>query len=152
MHEAGRDGYDDPARAQLRNFKEVFANYKLSFIELRGIEVTEVCQIFERINQAGQPLSMFDIVVAKTFRPKKSAEAQGFYLRGLFEEFRRNLPPGTPFASIDDTTLLQILAVLVRDHVPEAGVHNITDRYLNVIRTEHLESVWDDGNCTSNPY
>ena len=66
----GSGDFDDTAREELRRFKRVFDNYKLSFIELRGIEVAEVCQIFERINQAGQPLSMFDIVVAKTFRPE----------------------------------------------------------------------------------
>lgn len=42
-------------------------------------------------------------------------------------------------------TLLQILAVLVRDSLPDSGVHNITDTYLNVLRTEHLETVWPDG-------
>lgn len=42
-------------------------------------------------------------------------------------------------------TLLQMLAMLVRDSRPEAGVHNITDRYLNALRTKHLEEVWADG-------
>lgn len=143
--EAGCVDYDNPARVQLRSLKQVFDNYKLSFIELRGIEVGEVCQIFERINQAGQPLSMFDIVVAKTFRPG-GEDVSGFYLRGLFEDFRHELDlAGSRFAAVDDMTLLQVLAVLVRESVPDAGVHNITDRYLNVLRTEHLETIWEEG-------
>ena len=138
-------GYHDPARRELRRFQSVFANYKLAFIELRGIEVAEVCQIFERINQAGQRLSMFDIVVAKTYRPE-GEENSGFYLRELFDDFRHELELArSGYSTIDDMTLLQILAVLVRDSVPEAGVHNITDRYLNELRTEHLEQVWTDG-------
>ena len=142
--EAGRSNYDDPAREQLRQFRLVFDNYKLSFIELRGIAVSEVCQIFERINQAGQPLSMFDIVVAKTFRPEVEGES-GFYLRGLFDGFRQELDVvGSGFSTIDNMTLLQVLAVLVRDSVPEAGIQNITDRYLNVLRTEHLKDVWEE--------
>lgn len=142
--EEGRSDYDDPARQELRRFKSVFDNYKLSFIELRGIEVAEVCQIFERINQAGQPLSMFDIVVAKTFVPKAEEET-GFYLRGLFDDFRREIAvTGSGYSAIDNMTLLQILAILVRDSVPEAGIQNITDRYLNLLRTEHLERVWEE--------
>ena len=47
LFDSGRVDFDDPARKQLRSFKQVFDNYKLSFIELRGIEVAEVCQIFE---------------------------------------------------------------------------------------------------------
>lgn len=145
VEDSGRKDYDDPAREALRRMKRVFDSYKLSFIELRGIEVAEVCQIFERINQAGQPLSMFDIVVAKTFRPKAGGKSE-FYLRGLFEGFRRDLDlAGSRYEAIDDMTLLQTLAVLVRDSVPDAKVQNITERYLNVLRTEHLESVWEDG-------
>jgi hypothetical protein len=137
--------YDAPAREQLRRFKQVIDNYKLSFIELRGIEVGEVCQIFERINQAGQPLSMFDIVVAKTFRPEEE-NVPGFYLRGLCEEFRHELKTaGSRFGCIDDMTFLQALTVLVRDSIPDAGVRNITDTYLNVLKTEHLETIWQDG-------
>ena len=137
--------YDALPRKQLRNFKQIFDNYKLSFIELRGIEVAEVCQIFERINQAGQPLSMFDIVVAKTFRPT-GEEKPGFYLRGRCEEFRNTLKnDGSRFARVDNMTLLQVLATIVRDYVAECGVRNITNRCLNVIRTEHLEAIWDDG-------
>lgn len=145
LHKSGLMDFDDPVRKRLRSFKQVFDNYKLSFIELRGIEVAEVCQIFERINQAGQPLSMFDIVVAKTFRPE-GEEVPGFYLRGLFEDFRNELnTAGSRFAELDDMTLLQVLAVIVRDNVPESGVRNITDRYLNILRTDHLEAVWEDG-------
>ena len=140
----GRSDYDDPARRELRRFKSVFDNYKLSFIELRGIEVAEVCQIFERINQAGQALSMFDIVVAKTFVPKNEEHA-GFYLRGLFENFRSEISDaGSGYRNIDNMTLLQILAILVRDSVPGSGIQNITDRYLNLLRTEHLEEIWEE--------
>ena len=140
----GRSDYDDPARQALRRFRNVFDNYKLSFIELRGIEVAEVCQIFERINQAGQPLSMFDIVVAKTFVPS-STDSAGFYLRGLFDDFRRELESvGSAYHAIDNMTLLQILAIVVRDSMPGSGIYNITDRYLNLLKTDHLEQVWDD--------
>lgn len=143
--EHGGYSYGDPARKQLRTFKQVLDNYKLSFIELRGIEVTEVCQIFERINQAGQPLSMFDIVVAKTFRLEGEGTS-GSYLRGLLDGFRHELDEaGSRYATVDYMTLLQILAVLVRYKLPGAGVQNITDRYLSMLRTEHLEEVWEDG-------
>ncbi|MDP8237271.1 MAG: DUF262 domain-containing protein [Candidatus Erginobacter occultus] len=143
--EAGQTDFDAPCREQLRRLKQVLDNYKLSFIELRGIEVGEVCQIFERINQAGQPLNMFDIVVAKTFRPEKD-DVTGFDLRGLCDQFRHELDAaGSRFAEVDHMTVLQVLAVLVRDAIPDAGVHNITDTYLNALRTIHLEQVWEDG-------
>ena len=42
--------YDHPVRQQLHLARQVLDNYRLSFIELKGIQVSEVCQIFERIN------------------------------------------------------------------------------------------------------
>lgn len=141
---AGHVDYDDPARERLRRFKQVFDNYKLAFIELRGIEVGEVCQIFERINQAGQPLNIFDIVVAKTFRPEGDGEA-GFYLRGRVDAFRQELrAAASQYANVDEQTILQTLAVLVNEYIPNSEVRNITDTYLNRLRTAELEEVWDD--------
>src|ERR1700730_11417459 len=74
--------YDDPLRQNLRHAQSVLANYRIPFILLRGIQIAEVCQIFERINREGQPLDTFDIVVAKTYRPENVKNGvSGFDLR-----------------------------------------------------------------------
>ncbi|MCC5627815.1 DUF262 domain-containing protein [Nostoc sphaeroides CHAB 2801] len=136
--------FDHPYMQQFRRIREVLANYKISFIELRGIEVAEVCQIFERINQAGKPLDIFDIVVAKTFRSEnKTNNISGFYLRELFDQFKKSIF-SSQYANIDNWTLLQMLAVVVKLEFPEAGIQNITDIYLNKLKTEHIEAVWSN--------
>ena len=131
--------YDHPVRQQLRLAKQVLDNYRLSFIELKGIQVSEVCQIFERINQAGKPLDIFDIVVAKTFRPGSQNE-NGFYLRDYIDEFR--VTNNSQFLQISDFDYLQIIAVLISENVKNSGIHNITPRYLNDIKTEQIENIW----------
>lgn len=133
--------YNHLYRVQLRKIKAVLDNYKISFIELRGIQVPEVCQIFERINQAGKPLDIFDIVVAKTFRPKTDG-VEAFYLRDLVDGFRDDTDGN--FVNLDDQTFLQMIAVLIREKLPEARILNITNRYLNDIKTEHIETVWPE--------
>lgn len=134
-------GYKSDESKQLRAFKYVLDNYELSFIELTGIAVNEVCQIFERINQAGKPLDIFDIVVAKTFVPKTETD-KGFYLRELIDDFRKK--NDSNFMNISDLDYLQILAVLIRIDNPNSGVQNITNIYLNEIKTEHIMAVWED--------
>ena len=121
--------------------QNVINNYKLSFIDLRGIKVSEVCQIFERINQAGKPLDIFDIVVAKTFVPKTETD-KGFYLRELIDDFREK--NDSNFMNISDLDYLQILAVLIRIDNPNSGVQNITNIYLNEIKTEYITAIWED--------
>lgn len=132
--------YDHPIREQLRRLKQVLDNYRLSFIELKGIQVSEVCQIFERINQAGKSLDIFDIVVAKTFRPE-SSEEQGFYLREYIDGFRKL--NNSNFLQISDFDYLQIIAILIRENIEKSGIWNITPRYLNDIKTEQIEHIWE---------
>jgi hypothetical protein len=132
--------YDHPIREQLRRLKQVLDNYRLSFIELKGIQVAEVCQIFERINQAGKPLDIFDIVVAKTFRPE-SNDTDGFYLREYIDNFRKL--NNSNFLQISDFDYLQIIAILIRENIEKSGIWNITPRYLNDIKTEQIEEIWE---------
>ena len=126
---------------ELRRVQQVLDNYRISFIELKGIQVSEVCQIFERINQAGKPLDIFDIVVAKTYSPRTD-DYDGFYLRDLIDEFR-NIN-NSRFLQIDDFDYLQILAILIRENIEDSGIRNITPRYLNDITTEQIEAIWKE--------
>ena len=83
--------FNHPYMKELLKVKGVLDNYRISLVEIKGIHVSEVCQIFERINQAGKPLSIFDIVVAKTFRPiTDNIKNSGFYLREIIDEFRNS--------------------------------------------------------------
>ncbi|RLL34817.1 DUF262 domain-containing protein [Acinetobacter cumulans] len=139
--------FNHPILGELAKIKGVLDNYRISFIEVKGIQVSEVCQIFERINQAGKPLNIFDIVVAKTFKPAiqqtaTTAADKGFYLRELIDDFKNH--NNSDFLKISDLDYLQILAVIINHNVPDSGVRNITDRYLNEIKTEHILDVWEE--------
>ncbi|ODS42646.1 MAG: hypothetical protein MSIBF_04915 [Candidatus Altiarchaeales archaeon IMC4] len=120
--------------------KNVLDNYRIALIDLKGITVGEVCQIFERINQAGKPLDIFDIVVAKTYRPKTQTQ-EGFYLRDLIADFRKN-SNNSKFLGIADIDYLQILAILIRENIQDSGIQNITPRYLNDIKSAQIEEIW----------
>ncbi len=139
LQEGAYSDYDHPIRARLRQIRDVLDNYRISFIELKGIQVSQVCQIFQRINQAGQPLNIFDIVVAKTFRTETEDES-GFYLREIIEDFRKDTEGN--YKDFDNLTYLQILAVLINQNIDGSKIYNITDRYLNDIRAEQIEAVW----------
>lgn len=139
LWEAGYIDFNDPIRERLRQIKDVLDKYRLAAIELKGIEVSEVCEIFERINQEGKPLDIFDIVVAKTYRLPENGD-KGFYLRDLVDKFREKTE--SSYSKLDNLTYLQILAVIIRNRIPEAGIQNITPTFLNRMRTEHIEAVW----------
>ena len=133
--------FNHPILSELGKIKGVLDNYRISFIEVKGIQVSEVCQIFERINQAGKPLNIFDIVVAKTFKTESEIDG-GFYLRELIDNFRSQ--NNSIFLNIGDLDYLQILAVIINRNITDNRVRNITDRYLNEIKTEHIIELWED--------
>jgi hypothetical protein len=139
LHDVGYGDYDNPVRKRLRSISDVLSNYRISFIELKGIEVSEVCQIFERINQEGEPLDIFDIVVAKTFRLPANG-TPGFYLREMISKFREDT--GGSFVNIPDIWYLEMLATLINRNVPDTTIYNITPVYLTRIKTEYIEAVW----------
>ncbi|MDP3837411.1 MAG: hypothetical protein Q8Q54_00655, partial [Methylococcales bacterium] len=66
----------------------------------------------------------------------------GFYLRDLIDDFR--CLNNSEFLKISDIDYLRTLAVLINQNIPNSGVRNITDRYLNEIKTEHILAVWKD--------
>jgi hypothetical protein len=85
--------------------------------------------------------------VAKTFKPVippalNTQGEKGFYLRDLIDDFRKQ--NNSEFLKISDIDYLQILSVIINQNVPNSGVRNITDRYLNEIKTEHILAVWED--------
>ena len=128
----------------LWRIKNVLDNYRIAYIDLKGIAVGEVCQIFERINQAGKPLDIFDIVVAKTYRQKTPTQ-NGFYLRDLITSFRESPTNNSKFLRISDFDYLQTLAILIRENIKDSGIYNITPRYLNDIKASQIEQIWDGG-------
>ena len=144
--EAYKD-YNNPVRMQLREAKDVLDKYRLSFIELKGIKVSEVCQIFERINQAGKPLDIFDIIVAKTYRPDSEPD-RGFYLRDYVDEFRNSNKSN--FLKISDFDYLQIIAILIRESEKDSDIKNITPIHLNKIQAKQIEAILNTFDFFSN--
>ena len=140
-HSEVNQQYNHPYWVELRRIKDVLDHYRLSFIELKGIKVAEVCQIFERINQAGKPLDIFDIVVAKTFRPQHNGN-KGFYLRDLIDDFRTT--NNSKFLQIDYFDYLQIIALIIRENIEKSNIMNITPTYLNNLTAEQIEAIWHD--------
>ena len=50
-------GFNATIEHNLQQLRRMFTDYKLSIIRIKGVEVSEVCEIFERINQEGKKLA-----------------------------------------------------------------------------------------------
>ncbi|WP_258099549.1 DUF262 domain-containing protein [Marinoscillum pacificum] len=82
---------------------QVFSDYPISIIKTLKMDLEEVVDIFERINQGGKRLSLFDLVHASTWAPS-------FDLRDKIKEFNseENIKS---FGGIENEVFTQALAL-----------------------------------------
>ena len=87
----------------LSDCKNIFDNYPVSIISSKNMDLADVVTIFERINQGGKRLSLFDLVHASVW-------STDFDLREKIEEF--NKEKGIQiFGKIDNEIFTQSLAL-----------------------------------------
>lgn len=136
--------YHSIERKNFRKIRECLGTYPILFTEVQGIQVKEVCEIFQRINQEGKRLDIVDILVAKTYRAKDEdpKNPKEFYLRELLKQLKSELY--LDYQDIDELLLMQIIALHINKTFPDSGISNITERYLEKITAEQIETVWND--------
>lgn len=139
------DGFNENIEHNLQQLQRMFTDYKISVIRIKGVEVNEVCEIFERINQEGKKLDPVDIIVARTYRNEDvESGVPGFYLRDNLKRLKQVLiENGNRFQEIDDLTIIQMVAICLRkQHTSGRNPFGITPKALDNLTTEHFESHW----------
>lgn len=138
-------GFTPEIEHNLQQLQRMFTDYRLSVIRIRGVEVSEVCEIFERINQEGKRLHPVDIIVARTYRsPDSSRNYPGFYLRDNLNGLASVLTDsGSRWRELDQLTVIQMFAMCLRKTSTEKrNPFGITPASLDNLRTEHFEQNW----------
>lgn len=143
---ASAKGYTPDVERNLEQLQRIFTDYRLSVTRIRGVEVNEVCEIFERINQEGKRLHPVDIIVARTYRnPDEEKSYPGFYLRDNLEGLKAVLTDsGSRWRDLDDLAIIQMVAMCLRKESTEKrSPFGITPASLDNLTTEHLEENWE---------
>jgi hypothetical protein len=142
---AAIDGFNATIEHNLQQISRMFTDYKLSVIRIKGVEVGEVCEIFERINQEGKKLDPIDIIVARTYRREDPAKGQaGFYLRDNLKALKDVLAgKGNQFQHLDDLTIVQMFALCLRKmHTTGRNPFGITPAALDNLTADHFQQHW----------
>ncbi|MBU1110583.1 DUF262 domain-containing protein [Patescibacteria group bacterium] len=103
------DIYEGLTVEQKKAFNECyqrFNNYPFSAIDVHDKELDEVCDIFERINQGGQKLNLFDLISASTWTPE-------FDLRLAVKEENEKLKT-RGFGELHNEVYIQALSLITK--------------------------------------
>lgn len=143
---ASEEGYTQEIGHNISQLDRIFKDYKLVLIKIQGVDVEEVCEIFERVNQEGKKLDPVDIIVARTYRNEDTNKGiKMFYLRDNLYQLKKVLKSkGSQFQEISDLSIIQMVAICLRKE--ESGRRKsfgITPRALDNLTTKDLEDNWD---------
>ena len=112
------DGYGDlyaslapERRKRFNEVRDTFRNYPFSITRVEGGDLDIVCDLFDRINNTGIELSVFDLLVARTWSP--SNDEGGFDLRKAFEELTNDLNK-VGFGEIPEPVMAQLAGAIIK--------------------------------------
>ena len=113
--------------------KTQFLTYDFSVIEIIDYSIEEAVDIFTRMNTTGKPLSLFDIMVAKTYNENKN-----FDLLEKYELLSKELLPSS--YKIPNKTLLQCIALnltgeCTKQNILQLNTQNIMDSWEKIIKS-----------------
>lgn len=92
---------------RISDYRRRIESYDFSIIQVRDVAIDVATEIFTRINVGGKPLSVFEIMVAKTFD-----EERDFDLSAKFDVLIERLET-VNYETVSDATLLQLVSLLI---------------------------------------
>jgi hypothetical protein len=93
----------------LEEYRRRIEGYEFSIIEVRDVPIDVATEIFTRINVGGTPLTLFEIMVAKTYD-----ENREFDLSIKFDELIDTLEP-VNYETISDAIILQLISLILKN-------------------------------------
>jgi len=100
----------------LAEYQQRLKTYSFSTVVVNEAPIEVATEIFTRINVSGKPLSVFEIMVAKTFDPGSPADAteqnQGFDLGERYDELIQELTD-VNYETISAAVVLQTVSAIV---------------------------------------
>ncbi len=114
---------------KLEEFKERLTSYNFSVILVKEAPIDVATEIFTRINTGGQPLSVFEIMVAKTFDKERNFDLAERY-ETLVEELSE-----IDYGTIPPAVVLQAVSAIL--------VKSVGKREILRLKKSQFIDVWD---------
>jgi len=132
--------YDNLTKERRESFRKCqrrIANYPVSIVEVTDKNIEEAVLIFERINQGGKRLGLFDLVVAGTWSEDFDLKAKA---NDLIKEIKNS-----GFGKISEEIISQTLSLVAKDQCTQSVQLHLTNKdirsYWDVVEDGILEAI-----------
>jgi hypothetical protein len=117
---------------KLEDYKTRIESYNYSIILIKEAPIDVATEIFTRINVGGKPLSVFEIMVAKTFDAERNFD--------LAEKHKKLIEDLTPmnYETMSDATILQTVSIILENECTKKKIlklnkHKFIDIWNDVV-------------------
>jgi hypothetical protein len=119
--------FDKKYHAKIQDYKTRIESYNYSIILIRDAPLDVATEIFTRINEGGRHLTVFEIMVAKTFDSDRD-----FDLAEKYKELIQTLAD-VNYETISDATVLQTVSILLEKECNKKTILKLKkDRFIDI--------------------
>ena len=111
------DSYSKEERRKIHDYRAALTSHDFSVIEIPEYDIDTACEVFTRINTGGKVLSLFEIMVAKTFDPESGFDLERKYLDLVDGDDGEKSLIDASFETIPPITVLQCIAAHLKDGI-----------------------------------
>jgi hypothetical protein len=111
---------------KLKAYKNRIESYQYSIIQIKNAPIDIATEIFTRINVGGKPLTLFEVMVAKTFDHDRN-----FDLSEKYDEVIESLE-NVGYETVSDATFLQVVSLFLADECKRQVILGLKkDNFIN---------------------
>jgi len=114
----------------LDRYKKIFQSYTFSVINLKNAPIDVATEVFTRLNVGGKALTLFEIMVAKTYDAVRE-----FDLSEKYDELKEELG-NSHYDTIPSATVLQVVAILLEK--------DCTRKQILKLEKQKFIDIWDE--------
>ncbi|GAB3339646.1 DUF262 domain-containing protein [Larkinella ripae] len=125
-------------------YRLLLQGYQFNIISLRGASISVATEVFTRLNVGGRALSLFEIMVAKTYLAPDpvNSESSGFDLAVRYEQLLNELR-SVQYDTLAPATVLQAVAMLTvkgctRRQILDINKHIFTEAWTRTVQSIKL--------------
>lgn len=127
--------YGEETSKKIEKYKSTLESYNFSAIDINDYPLDLACEVFTRINTTGEELSLFEIMVAKTYDPKNGFDLAERYNWLLDNNGVEKDLEDANFNTLPASTVLQCVAGHLKKQVRRTDI-------LKLDKQEFIDS-WD---------
>jgi hypothetical protein len=116
------DAYGKDERRKIHSYRAALTGHDFSVIEIPEYDIDTACEIFTRINTGGKVLSLFEIMVAKTFDPESGFDLERKYLDLVDGDDGGKSLIDASFETIPAITVLQCIAAHLKGGIRHSDI------------------------------